>query len=141
MAEVDDFLAAMLPRLREADLALHNGDAGPRIALWSHEDPVTVFGAVRNANGWEEVRHTFEWLATRFSRCEEFDLDVIAAGASGDLAYLLTHEHTTAAVAGAAAQAYDLRVTWIFRREDGAWKPVHRHADPLADEAGTLAQL
>jgi hypothetical protein len=27
--------------------ALENGDAGPRLALWSHQDPVTLFGAER----------------------------------------------------------------------------------------------
>jgi ketosteroid isomerase-like protein len=25
-----------------------------------------------------------------------------------------------------------LRVTTVFRREDGDWKIVHRHGDPLA---------
>jgi ketosteroid isomerase-like protein len=27
-----------------------------------------------------------------------------------------------------------LRAAHIFRKEDGTWKLVHRHADPLVDE-------
>ena len=45
MGETENFLGSVLPRLTEADMALHNGDAAPRIAIWSHNDPVTLFGA------------------------------------------------------------------------------------------------
>jgi len=34
------------PRITAADTALHNGDAGPRVSLWSHRDPVTLIGFV-----------------------------------------------------------------------------------------------
>jgi ketosteroid isomerase-like protein len=35
-------------------------------------------------------------------------------------------------------KALELRVTTTFRRENGEWKIVHRHADPIAtaDESG-----
>ena len=135
MAEVEAFLASTLPRLTEADAALHNGDAGPRMALWSRNDPVTLFGAAVTNSGWAEIGPTFDWLASRFSNCESFEYEVMAAGASGDLAYVVGFEHTTAAVGGAPPVPYSLRVTTVFRREDGEWKVVHRHADPMPDSA------
>lgn len=35
MSELDDFLAAVLPRQNEVETALHRGDAAPRKAFWS----------------------------------------------------------------------------------------------------------
>jgi ketosteroid isomerase-like protein len=141
MADVDEFLASVLPTLTAADTALHNGDAGPRIALWTRNDPVTLFGALQIRTGWRDIAPTFEWVASRFSDCESFEYEVLAAGVSGDLGYIAGVEHTTAAIGDAAAQAYALRVTTVFRREDGEWKVVHRHADPVPDGEPSLAQL
>jgi ketosteroid isomerase-like protein len=42
---------------------------------------------------------------------------------------------TTAAVNGAPPGPYTLRVTTVFRREDGQWRIVHRHGDSLASRA------
>ena len=141
MAEVDDFLSSVLPTLHEAETAFHNGDAGPRMAIWSHDDPVTLFGALLTKNGWAELAPAFQFLASRFSNCESYDLEVIAAGVSGDLAYIVGNEHTTAAVGGAAPEPYALRVTTIFRREGGEWKVVHRHADPMPDSDSARRQV
>jgi ketosteroid isomerase-like protein len=137
--ETEDFLGSVLPRLTQADTALHNGDAGPRIAIWSHEDPLTVFGAVRTVSGWAEIHPLFEWLASQFSN-GKYQYEVIAAGASGDLGYVVGIEHSTASVGGAPAEDYELRVTTILRREDGEWKVVHRHADPMPDSDATRRQ-
>ena len=141
VADVDEFLAAVLPPLTAADTAIHDGNAGPRMALWSHNDPVTLFGALQTATGWRAISPIFEMLASRFSNCESFEYEVIAAGVSGDLAYIAGVEHTTAAVGDDAPEAYALRVTTVFRREDGEWKVIHRHADPVPDSESTRAQL
>lgn len=141
MSEVDDFLSAVLPQQRHADTELHNGDAGPRKALWSHKDPVTVLGAAKTVRGWTEVEALFDWLASNFSHCVSYELDVTAAGVSGNVGYIVGSEHTTASVGDEAPVPYALRVTLIFRREDGVWKEVHRHADPMPGVASTQELL
>jgi ketosteroid isomerase-like protein len=128
--DLDAFLESMLPRLEAADTALHNGDASARVALWSHDDPVTLFGAAVTTSGWDSIGVTFDWLASRFSNCTAFAYEVLAAGVSGDLAYIVGVEHTTASIGTDPPAAYALRVTTILRREAGEWRVVHRHGDP-----------
>ena len=67
------------------------------------------------------------------------------AGVSGGLAYTVELEHTSVSVDGVPVEPYTLRVTQVYRREDGEWKVVHRHGDqipfdqpqPLPGEAAT----
>lgn len=141
MADVDDFLESVLPRLRAADWALVNGDASERIALWSHTDPVTLFGAAATRTGWNEIEPVFAWLASDMSNCSSFEIEVLAAGASCDLAYVVALEHVTASLGGNDPTSFSLRVTTVFRREEGRWRPVHRHGDPYdAGAANTIAR-
>jgi ketosteroid isomerase-like protein len=130
MSELDDFRDQTIPRQVQAERALHDGDPGPRLAMWSTQDPVTLFGAAKSRNGADEVRRFFEQLASQFSDCTAYDFELVAAGASGDLAYTVGYEHTTVSIDGHPAAPYTLRVTHVYRREDGEWKIVHRHGDP-----------
>jgi ketosteroid isomerase-like protein len=134
MSELDEFLAAAMPRLTEAETALLNGDPALRIEMWSHEEPVTLFGAVTTETGWPHVRGVFEWLGSSFSDCTYYRNEVLAAGASGDLAYIVALEHKTVTLDD-APRTYTLRVTTVFRREGGEWKIVHRHGDPGPSES------
>jgi ketosteroid isomerase-like protein len=136
MSELDDFLTPTLTRQLQAEKALINGDPGPRLAMWSTQDPVTVFGADKSTIGAEEVRQVFHWLATRFSDLTDYRYELVAAGASGDLAYTLGYEHFTVSIDGGPVAPITLRVTHLYRREDGEWKIVHRHADrPPVDQS------
>ena len=129
MSDLDDFLTPTLTRQLEAEQALCSGDPGPRLAMWSTWDPVTVLGAEKTVTGSEEVRQTFRWLASRFSNLSDYRFELVAAGASGDLAYIVGYEHFTFSMDGGPVQPTTLRVTHVYRREDGEWKTVHRHAD------------
>jgi ketosteroid isomerase-like protein len=140
-AETQEFLAAITPRLSAVETAFHNGDAAPRGQIWSHAAPVTLFGALLHKTGWPDIEGAFDFLASGFSDCQSFRYDLLSAGASGDLAYLVGIEHTTASVRGAPPKAYELRVTTLFRREAGQWRIFHRHADPLPNTTAAREQL
>jgi ketosteroid isomerase-like protein len=129
MSELDDFLTPTLARQLEAEKALCNGDPGPRLAMWSTKDPVTVLGAMKTVIGPEETRQAFHWLATRFSNLTDYRFELVAAGASGDLAYTVGYEHASFSMDGVPLAPFTLRVTHVYRRENGEWKIVHRHAD------------
>jgi hypothetical protein len=94
MSDPAQFLDEMMPRIHRAETALHNGDAGPRFEMWSHTDPVTVFGAAFSPIGWAEVGPMFEKLASNFSNCRSCEWEVVAADVGKDFAYLLAIERT-----------------------------------------------
>lgn len=122
----DEFIAWVQSDLRNAEVAVHNGDAGPRRAVWSRKDPVTVVGAWKNAYGQMELDDLFHHLANSFSDCTSYEFELVEAEVLGDIAYTVGYEHTSATVNG-VPRTYTLRATQIYRREGGAWKVVHRH--------------
>jgi ketosteroid isomerase-like protein len=122
----DDFLAWVNADVVDAEIAVHNGNAEPRRAIWSQHDPVTVLGARTNAFGQDELNGLFNQLADMFSDCTAYKLEILEAEVLRDTAYTVAFEHTTATVNG-AVRSYTVRATQIYRREDGAWKVAHRH--------------
>ena len=133
MSERDDFLAWVNSQLKDAETAVHNGDAGPRRAIWSRTEPVTVLGAWKSAVGHPQVDDLFGMLEQSFSDCTSYRFELVAADVIGDMAYTVGYEHTQASING-EPRTYTLRATQIYRREGDDWKVVHRHADALADE-------
>ncbi|MDD7835105.1 nuclear transport factor 2 family protein [Paenarthrobacter sp. AB444] len=132
MSDKDDFLAWIRTALYEAELALHNGDATPRRALWSRHEPVSVLGAFKNAYGQQELNELFEALGASFSDCTSYEFELQAYDVIGDMAYTAGMEHTSATLNG-TPRTYTLRATQVYRREDGEWKVAHRHGDTVAD--------
>jgi ketosteroid isomerase-like protein len=130
MTDLADFLATALPRQVETESAWHQRDLDARLALWSTREPVTLFGAGGACRyGSDEVRRIFRGAVTQIVTSRSFDYDLVAAGVGVELAYTVGYEHVS--FNPGPVQDYTLRVTYLFRREDGEWRIIHRHGDYL----------
>lgn len=132
MSDRDDFVEWIKTNLYDAELSLHNGDAGPRRALWSRNEPVSVLGAFRNAYGQAEIDDLFASLARTFSDCTSYAFEMQACDVVGDMAFTAGLEHTSASLDG-QPRSYTLRATQVYRREGGEWKVAHRHGDTVSE--------
>ncbi|MFF3863037.1 nuclear transport factor 2 family protein [Streptomyces sp. NPDC002209] len=130
MSDRDDFLVWVKTVLYEAERALHDGDAAPRRALWSRNEPVSVLGAWRNASGQQELDELFTALGKSFSDCTSYVFELQAYDVMGDMAYTAGLEHTSVTVDG-QPRTYTLRATQVYRREGGEWRVAHRHGDTV----------
>ncbi len=84
------------------------------------------------ARGWDQVSATLERATALLRDGEPCTFERVSGYATADLAYIVEIERSRMKVGGAAEMApVALRVTTIFRREDGGWRIVHRHADPV----------
>lgn len=126
MSEREEFIDWVQSELRDAEHAVHNGDAEPRRAVWSRNEPVTVLGAFKNAFGQQELDELFSHLAATFSDCTSYEIELLEAEVLGETAYTVAFEHTAANLDG-EPRTYSLRATQIYRREDGEWRVAHRH--------------
>lgn len=125
---------------REALRAFVKGDPEPAAGFFSTRDDVTLanplgpprLGSADVRNAAAEAAATFDkggplWFEEVSSRFEE-----ISRYSTSDLGYVVQLERTEGRLAGSGDNVVTaLRVTTIFRREDGEWKVAHRHADPI----------
>ncbi len=117
------------------------GRPEPMKVLFSHADDVVLanpFGpAVR---GWEAASTSLDYASSRFSDGELLGFDRLASYVAPDLATIYEVERGKISVGGGPVTDWVLRTTTTFRRDDGRWKVVHRHADPIntANDEGPL---
>lgn len=113
--------------------ALITGDPSRHKLIWSRQPDVTLanpFGPP--ILGWSEVEKVMDRAASHLRNGEPNRSERISGHVGSDLAYIVEIERTKVKVGESdTLSPVSLRVTTIFRLEDGQWKVVHRHADPI----------
>ena len=137
----DDGFAEAVEQQAAASAAMQNGDPGPMIDCWADADDTTLFGArAAFEKGHKAVTDTMRWVAGHFAGADAVDMDHAVIASSGDLGYTVGFERSRVSFEGGPPRDMVVRVTHIYRRIDGDWKVVHRHADfPPSDPRKTSA--
>ena len=129
---ISDFEALIEQNHRAVD-EFTRGNNKPLEDLFSRRDDVSLgnpFGPF--VRGFTDVAKTMERAATVCRDGHAAGFDTIATYVTPDLAFTVETERLEAKIGGRDdIVPVSLRCTSIFRREDGVWKMVHRHADPI----------
>lgn len=140
----DQSLQSFLSRFEEGTSGFINGDP----ILWkqnaSQRDDAMIMGAWgAYEKGWAEVGPRYDWAAARFKESgAKVQVEYLASAISGELAYTVAIERSEVRLVDQDKPVpMALRVTHIFRKEEGAWKLVLRHADPLLGKTAPATVL
>jgi hypothetical protein len=131
--------ATMAERWNEFMRALHDaigafvqGDPEPYKALWSHADDVSILGGFGGHEiGWSVVGERLEWAATHYSPSWSFVEETIAEIVGTDMGMRVAFQTISGRTASGDAITRERRVTYVARLEQGGWRVVHQHSDPL----------
>lgn len=134
----DEQLDELIARVREATGALMQGDVRRYFTLVNEATDYTLMpptgGPTRH--GSDTSPEAIELQRSFFRGEGDGDFDLEQTYVSGNLAVLVGVERQHGRIGDLPAQEWPLRVTLVFRREDGDWRLVHRHADALVHEIG-----
>jgi ketosteroid isomerase-like protein len=132
MSAVDD-VDQLIEQYHQALDEFVKGNPEPVKKLYSHGEDVSLANPLGPAaRGWEQVAQAIERAASNFRDGELVSVETVAKYVTPELAYSVWVERVKAKIGGREDIVPSaLRVTIIFRAEEGAWKVVHRHADPI----------
>jgi ketosteroid isomerase-like protein len=132
MTAVDD-VDELIEQYHLAQGEFLKGNPEPVKKLISHREDVSLANPYGPpVRGWEQVAKTIEHASSLRSDGEFVGSEIVAKYVTPELAYVVQIERAEAKVGGSEdITPYALRATNIFRPEDGTWKLVHRHADPI----------
>jgi ketosteroid isomerase-like protein len=128
----DDFDRAIEASHRALDQIARGDPSGFFELFSSHEDATLANPFGPPARGMSQIQEAGRRAASNYRDGRALDFELYAKCVTNDLAYILEVERFEAKVGGSDEIApVALRTTSVFRAEDGHWKLVHRHADPI----------
>ena len=133
MTAVDD-VDRLIERFQQALGEFVKGNPGPDKELFSRKDDVTLANPLGPpVRGGDEVAKTIEHAASAIRDGQPPRFETISKLVTPELAYVVWIErHEAKMGSNDELTPFALRVTMIFRpEEDGEWKIVHHHADPI----------
>jgi ketosteroid isomerase-like protein len=132
MTTVED-LDRVIEKCRLALDEFVKGDPEPMKERFSHREDVSLANPLGPpARGWGEVADTMDRAASNLRDGAMVAFEDVVKYVTPELAYTVWLERQQARVAGRRdVTPFVLRVTMIYRPEDGTWKVMHRHADTV----------
>jgi ketosteroid isomerase-like protein len=129
--------ASFMARRENAAAAYVCGDPGPVEALSARTGTATFFHPRGDVvQGAEEVLRRYVQEAGSFGSGGKGHLEVLQSGADENLAFWSGYQVAEVRMRGRDEPLrMRLRVTEVFRRIDGSWRLIHRHADPVGTGA------
>jgi ketosteroid isomerase-like protein len=132
MAAVDD-VDELIEQYHRVQREFLRGNPEPVKDLFSRREDVSLANPYGPpVRGFDEVAKVIDHSSSLRRDGTFVGWQILAKYITAELAYVVQIERAEAKIgAREDITSYAVRATMIFRPEDGEWKVVHRHADPI----------
>ena len=119
-----------LERCHDALRQHTGGNPGPYLDLWSRAEDVSLMGGVGGHQVGIAAVSDLLTAAAKTLNYTTWNAENLVTSFSDTLGFTVELERLTRQIDG-ETEIMSLRATSVYRREDGAWKVIHRHGDGL----------
>jgi NAD(P)H-dependent FMN reductase len=135
VARESQSFAQFMKKRADVATAYVNGDATALDSIVATSGEASFFPPMGGSEqGAESVKQRYDRDVSAFQAGGETQLEVLHSAASGDVGYWTGFQSAKVRMGGSdEPRSMKLRVTELFRRVNGEWKMIHRHADPMTE--------
>jgi ketosteroid isomerase-like protein len=119
-----------LERCHDALRQHTGGNPRPYLDLWSQAEDVSLMGGVGGHQVGIAAVSDLLTAAAKTLNYTTWNAENLVTSFSDTLGFTVELERLTREIEG-ETETMSLRATSVYRREDGAWKVIHRHGDSL----------